>query len=407
MSDNDVRELVQKSIQAGSLVYGVKEAQEWSEGFSFPPEVRQTDWEDLGSLDYNLVELVRQRQNVRKPSRFNAARVEGWSDEDPNKPFLWKLIDGITIFTSPDFAPNGKPPAMRERYLEVAPAVNKIMYELYKSGAVLLLPTDKLSGIPHSDRIHYSCTSWAPKKNKKQGRPITDPSFIPKPMKPLNDEWSKEKIKAEYGEIIHPTLHDIVSMILEMTDQYGWDKIILWKHNLTDAFMLLDIVPESAQLLANKLTENMTLIYMVGMFGWVGTPYAFDIITRSLRWAIRRKITGRTDMYVDDIMGCSTEENREEDMSIAAEIARRLLGPNAIAETKAEFGRRIEMLGWVIDLDKRVVFIAEHNFMKTFHGFFSLDLEKPIPYRTIEKLASWASRYSLLSRCMKPFVNVF
>jgi hypothetical protein len=198
-----------------------------------------------------------------------------------------------------------------------------------------------------------------------------------------------------------------MAMILDMSDEHGWDKIVLRTHDLANAFMLLDILTESAQLLANKLTENVTLMYMVGMFGWVGTPYAFDIITRSLRWAIRRKITGRLDMYVDDLMGCSRSENREEDMRIAADIARQLLGPDAIAETKAEFGRRIDMLGWVIDLDKRVVFIAEHNFMKTFHGFFTVDLSKPIPFRTIEKLASWASRYSILSRCMKPFVNVF
>ena len=63
------------------------------------------------------------------------------------------------------------------------------------------------------------------------------------------------------------------------------------------------------------------------------------------------------------------------------------------------------MLGWVFDLDSRTVFIAEHNFLKTLYGFFMVDTSSKVSIKTMETLASWASRYSEMSRLMKPFVN--
>jgi hypothetical protein len=222
----------------------------------------------------------------------------GWSDEDPNKPFLIKLIDGIEIFTTPGFTPNKKPPPLRKKYKSVAPAVNKMMFDLYRKGAVLLLPTDQL--VEKVTNLHFSMTNWAPKKGKEQGRPISDSSFLPDDSSPLNSKDVKDIVKGEWGNIIHPTIQTLVEMVLRIAAKYGRDDILLWKMDLANAFGLLNILPSSVHLLANELTNNVTLLYIVGLFGWTGTPYAFDVVTRSIRWGVRRVVNGEVDMYVDN-----------------------------------------------------------------------------------------------------------
>jgi hypothetical protein len=93
-------------------------------------------------------------------------------------------------------------------------------------------------------------------------------------------------------------------------------------------------------------------------------------------------------------------------MDKAVSIAESLLGEGAIAKDKSEKGRRLDFLGWVFDLDAGVVSMSERNFLKTFYGFYSADLVGGIFVRDMERLASWASRYALLSRAMKPFVKI-
>ena len=73
--------------------------------------------------------------------------------------------------------------------------------------------------------------------------------------------------------------------------------------------------------------------------------------------------------------------------------------------SKTESGRRLDMIGWVVDLDLRSVSIAKHNFLKTFYGFMSCDETKKMEVKEIEKLASWASRYGAICTSMQPFVK--
>ena len=44
--------------------------------------------------------------------------------------------------------------------------------------------------------------------------------------------------------------------------------------------------------------------------------------------------------------------------------------------------------------------------MRTLYGFLNVELQKPIKVKTMQKLASWASRYSKICIYMKPFVSV-
>jgi hypothetical protein len=39
-------------------------------------------------------------------------------------------------------------------------------------------------------------------------------------------------MKERWGAIEHPTIKDLVHMVLEAADKYGWENITLWKADL-------------------------------------------------------------------------------------------------------------------------------------------------------------------------------
>jgi hypothetical protein len=49
------------------------------------------------------------------------------------------------------------------------------------------------------------------------------------------------------------------------------------------------------------------------------------------------------------------------------------MGPKAIAEKKTLAGRKLDWIGWEIDLDTQTVRMAEHCFLKTAYLYFSID----------------------------------
>eukprot|EP01041_Mallomonas_annulata_P015252 gene15252-32317_t len=274
----------------------------------------------------------------------------------------------MRILRPKEFVPSGKPQKLRASYKRVAPAVHKMVFEIL----------------------------------------ITDPTYSDKGVSCLNSQKTRDLVENTWGEIRHPTLEDIINMILVVKDTHGdLSKATMWKMDLANAFGLMDVFPEHAKLCCNALEGNLTLMYTQGWFGWTGTSFAFDVISRSLRNRLQLELKGVTQVYVDDIFGCCLVTELDHDLNKTRETAKALLGPLAIAEEKTDTGRILEVIGWSFDLEKEVVFLAKHNFLKTFYGFFEIDLARPVSYAMIERLASWASRYVSVAPVMKPHVGGF
>jgi hypothetical protein len=117
------------------------------------------------------------------------------------------------------------------------------------------------------------------------------------------------------------------------------------------------------------LNHFITIISLVGNFGWTGTPFAFAVISRSLLFAIRKRINGLVDICTDDLCGVCLAEDFDSTLAIVREIIMALLGPNSINKKKTHSGRRATMVGWYIDLDTKLVTMAEHNLLRTFYDF--------------------------------------
>ena len=164
----------------------------------------------------------------------------------------------------------------------------------------------------------------------------------------------------------------------------------------------MNVRPDGVKLFACELSDGMVLFYHTGLFGWTGTPYCFQVITRVIERLVQARIKGRLRMYVDDGMGVTLAMHLDHDMRIMDEVCKALLGPLAIAADKWEHGRRLTWIGWSIDLDLRRVTISKRNFLKTLYGFYTVSVDK-IQVREIERLASWSSRYATILRVMEPF----
>ena len=84
-------------------------------------------------------------------------------------------------------------------------------------------------------------------------------------------------------------------------------------------------------------------------------------------------------------------------------ICNGLLGLNAIAEDKTETGRRLDILGYVVDLGTHFLSIAPKNFLNCLYWFFSVDLNGFTTLLELQRLGCVASRYGLICRFGWPF----
>jgi hypothetical protein len=100
------------------------------------------------------------------------------------------------------------------------------------------------------------------------------------PHTPLNGtsdskDTLRKVIATTWREIRHPTKVQLVLMILTAADVHGWNELILWKKDLKGAFNLLNYNPAFCKLFAFPLSDDVTMIHMAGIFGWIGMPHAF------------------------------------------------------------------------------------------------------------------------------------
>jgi hypothetical protein len=413
-SVSTVRAVLHEAVQSAAVTFGTRAAEEWADGFVFTPAMRGRDATLLRNCGGDFVQLCAHKRAKGARNRLSVRRVRALvTAADLTDPRdlerLVRIAEGLHITTPVDFEPSGfenRPPLRRKYKEEVAHAVNKLLSLQWDKDTVLLLPTETVAGLPG---VHFSPQHWVLKAGKAQGRPICDTSNPNPESDALNGTGKEGKdavrqaIAEEWGSILHPTLESLVKMVLEMVDKYGAKNLVLWKKDLASAFNLMDFDAASAILLAFELTDGMTAVHTTGMFGWTGTPYAFQVITRVMVDLCRKHLEGLMSMYVDDMLGVAHKDHVEKDMATADGLARGLLGPDAIAEDKTEWGRALDWIGWRFDLDTMTVSASRRNMLKAMHAFFFVSLEGTLSLSEVERMASYASRYSVLCAQMRPY----
>jgi hypothetical protein len=228
----------------------------------------------------------------------------------------------------------------------------------------------------------------------------------------LNSDAAVEAATNMWGTIVHPTIAEIVLMVLAFYDKekaadptVQWEEVVMFKMDLKSAYTLLFFRPDEIPKLGIPLAGGLVMLVMCGVFGWACTPFAFQVITRAILFELKRKLRGVALMYVDDIIGATLQRFLQGDLKISEEVCTGLLGPKAVAPEKTEAGRRNDVVGWVLDLERRLITIAKKNYLRALHGFFSLGHGGTFLLPEMEKMASWAVRYGLVFRGLRPLAS--
>ena len=409
VSAGEVETIMSEAYKSVDLEFGVEEANEWANGFQFPDSVVWSDALELYNCDWDLSLVATKKNSILINDRFSAERLNAlWNRDDPDFQLLLELAEGVPVWRSNDFLPARNPPPLSRAYKNVSAVINKLCYEQWERGQAIILPLSVLTDARCSQKAQISFSGkygWVPKHGSQEGRPTNNYSYDNGNHGLINSEFVKHAVKEFYGAIELAQLDELMKMILRQLDVAGgvWDDIVLWKMDLKGAFALLNFKVNEIGLLTMVLTEDLCFLSLVGNFGLSQFPFIFGVISRVLLRAINSEIQGEMNIFVDDFLGVTQKKFLEEDMKVAKEVAERLLGKFAISEKKTYHGPILDWIGWEVNLLTKTVTIANHNLYKTLYGFFKLERGQRVTVREVQRLASWASRYTLICRYRRPF----
>lgn len=412
--------LVREAFRWADSQYGLETARRWANGYKIPASVVAEDVQRLKAAGGCLVTMVAKSRDGRQGVRLSPRRVRAMlSRVNPEWSTIMSFASrGVDVLRSEQFVASGvegRPP-LRAKLVSAGGAVEKMIVESFrKQGLVSLLPMEVVRGLPPQHQtINFFTSSHANKTASEKGRTVGDLGSCGTGSG-LNSDEVKVIADNTWGRIENPTLTGIVNMILRFWDMVVardpnamWSKVYLWKMDLSGAFTLLDFNPMDVPLLGTELQGNIVAFFECGLFGWTCMPAAFQVLNRAIKWELSRPgvLHGLMDMYTDDMIGVTLEISLERDMDAARRLCTGLLGPTAVEEKKTEWGRRLTIIGWDIDLDQRLVSIARRNALKAFYGFAAVDVSRKVPMTTIQRWSSWAERYGEICMFMRPFRRV-
>ena len=409
VSVEEVETIMGDAYKSVDLEFGVADANEWANGFQFPSSVVWSDALELYNCDWDLSLVATKKNSVLINDRFSAERLNAlWNRDDPDFQLLLELAEGVPVWRSNDFIPAPNPPPLSRAYKTVSAVINKLCYEQWERGQAIILPLSTLTDVRCTGKAQISFSGkygWVPKHGSREGRPTNNYSYDNGKHGLINSEFVKHAVKEFYGAIELAQLEELMRMILRQLEVATgvWEDIVLWKMDLKGAFALLNFKVNEIGLLTMVLTEDLCFLSLVGNFGLSQFPFIFGVISRVLLRAINSEIQGEMNIFVDDFLGVTQKKFLEEDMRIAKDVAERLLGKFAISAKKTHHGPILDWIGWEVNLLTQTVTIANHNLYKTLYGFFKLERGQRITVKEVQRLASWASRYTLICRYMRPF----
>ena len=101
------------------------------------------------------------------------------------------------------------------------------------------------------------------------------------------------RAQERYGEIKHPTIDDIVLMIMDFLREHPdltIKDVDVWKTDLRGAYTLMSFKDHNCKLFAVELSNEVVIIFLCGLFGWSSTPAAFQVITRAITFELTHPV---------------------------------------------------------------------------------------------------------------------
>jgi hypothetical protein len=413
-----VAEVVRDAFRQANEQFGAHHAAAWGRlvpEWGGQGQARaEADEAAVRAAGMSLPEAATARLALTAGNRLSPERIGRLSPDNPERENLLKLAKGMHIYTAEGFRRNGTSawPPVRAKYMAAAPAVNRLLHEAYVAKGKAFLVTKDFAIKHLAEQLHLSPLGWAPKSGKVQGRPTLDASDGGAGHQPLNSPEVKEWSDNTWGKMHNPTIADITDMICVFADECGrpWEEIELFVLDLAAAYNLITYDPADAGLMASETSDGYVIIYLVGTFGWTGTPTAFEVVTRAIRFELQRpKFPGRTKMFVDDLPAATLASDSKRAQGIAKHVMEDLLGPGAVATEKTkstELQSSLTVIGYELDMMKLSrLGEAKKNLLRAIYGFFVVDTSRMVPVRRVEQLASWGVRYAAINETLLPFTR--
>jgi hypothetical protein len=210
-----------------------------------------------------------------------------------------------------------------------------------------------------------------------------------------------------------PTLIEILAAISLRHSllQLPWSDFWVFKEDIKSCFPQMDMQPESAVLLAIRLTVAIVFIHLAGSFGWTGAPMAWAIIGAAmLRFCHRH--WPKVDLFLicDDFVGFGLLLDCLEASKGVRDHIIDTCGPGSVSLDKSVLTQRPVVLGYQLDFlnpNGPTVSPNDEAIHKMTYHFFSFDASAKQPLLLWQILHSYAERYSHGMRGMRPFVSAF
>jgi hypothetical protein len=129
------------------------------------------------------------------------------------------------------------------------------------------------------------------------------------------------------------------------------------------------------------------------------------VVSRAIKYEVNKKISGTSDIYVDDLFGISLKAKANQDVATVSNFCESLFQSRCIADNKTEISPVMDVIGYTINWDRQLVTVSRKNFLKVIYGLSAVDFGSRIPVKTLQKFSSWTSRYSKICPILTPLAK--
>jgi hypothetical protein len=113
---------------------------------------------------------------------------------------------------------------------------------------------------------------------------------------------------------------DYYEVAIQDDSTFRWEDIVMIKKDPRGAFTLLFFDADGVQNLAMEMTDEKVIIFICGIFGWTGTPAAFQVVTRAIMHELIHVLKGTPLMYSYDILVVTSKKDASTDMCITDKV---------------------------------------------------------------------------------------
>ena len=403
-------------------------------GFVSPDDMQTRDHAAYMAAGSSLQSLVEARQREKSADRFNVERCTAVFQGDPEYDTLLTMArSGVYIDPPPDLVLQSVPEQPRRWQRDMPDVFNQHVAKAWIKGDVVVLPMDGLS-TADVDRLHYNPAHLTGKpaalkmvggESASESNPGRTVDSLPPRVitefggsrflmdcsnsesgNVLNTPEAKELVIARYSRLSHCTFRQIVQGFCAYADTEGVPlaECRMFKDDIHAAFTQMNINPESVYLLAMAIGFGLMMVYIVGLFGWLGFPLAFGVWSRAFERLFVRLLCIPVYVYVDDIIALSRKERADADQRYIENKLEEAIGSKAV-----NYSKRLaptvngEVLGWMLNLVPETFRPGDKAIRKLMFAFWCVASGAKLRLVVYQMLGSLADHYSLGVPGMQPF----